>query len=128
MTDFYSDSAKRRLEMIEAERSAATADLSAAKANGDYDSAGQAIQQIANLDAERANLANLYNSYVASQQPPRREYLTPEERQARPIEKMDWSDTVDLTRQSKYAKNIRADDPNMVAGWYEARRRSARGE
>jgi hypothetical protein len=80
------------------------------------------------LDAERANLAQLYNNYVASQQAPAREQLTPEERAARPITKMDWSDVVDLARGSRYGKNIKPDDPNLIAGWNEARRRSARGE
>jgi hypothetical protein len=59
MTDFYSDSAKRRLEQIEAERAAALADLAAHRANSDYEFAGSAIQQVANLDAERANLASM---------------------------------------------------------------------
>jgi hypothetical protein len=126
--DFYTASARQRLERINAERAAAQADLAAYRANADYDSAGQAIQQIANLDAEQANLGNLYNRYVASQQPRRPEFLTPEERQARPIEKMGWSDAVELARTSRYAKNIKSDDPNMLAGYYEAQRRKARGE
>jgi hypothetical protein len=128
MSDFYSDSAKRRLEQIEAERAVALADLAAYRANSDYDSAGSAIQQVANLDAERANLAQLYNNYVASQQPPAPPQLTPEERAARPITKMDWSDTVELARTSRYGKDLKPNDPNLIAGWNEARRRSARGE
>ncbi len=128
MSDFYGDSAKQRLAIIEAERASALADLAAHKANSDYDSAANSIQTIANLDAERANLANLYNNYVASQQPSRPPELTQEERQAKPWSKMDWSDVVEMTRGSKYAKNIKPNDPNMVAGYYEASRRRGRGE
>jgi len=127
MSDFYSDSARRRLEQIETERAAATADLAAHKANGDYDTAALSIQQIANLDAEQRNLVDLHQRYAASQQP-RQDYATPEERAARPVHRMDWQDVVDMTRQSRYAKNIKADDPAMVAGWHEANRRRARGE
>jgi hypothetical protein len=126
--DFKADSARRRFEMIQAERAAAVADLAAAEANSDYDSGAQAAQTIADLDAAAANLGNLYSRHVQSQQPRQPEYLTPEERAARPIEKMDWSDAVELARTSRYGKNIRADDPNMVAGYYESRRRRARGE
>jgi hypothetical protein len=126
--DFYTASARQRLERIEAERAAARADLAAHKANSDYESAAYSIQQLANLDAEQSNLANLYNRHVASQQPRQREYLSPEERQARPIEKMDWSDAVELARTSRYGKHIKADDPGMIQGWHEAQRRRARGE
>jgi hypothetical protein len=128
MSDFYSDSARRRLEQIEAERAAALADLAAHRANSDYESAGNAIQQVANLDAERANLGTLYQQYVASQTPPSPPELTAEERAAKPWSKMDWSDVVELTRGSRHAKNIKPDDPNMVAGWRETQRRRARGE
>lgn len=41
---------------------------------------------------------------------------------------MDWQDVVDLARQSKYARDIKPDDPNMLAGYHEAMRRKARGE
>jgi hypothetical protein len=84
MSDFYQDSAARRLQQIDAERAAALADLSAHRLNSDHDSAGQVIQQIANLDAERSNLTALYQQYVQSQQPPAPEQLTEEERNANP--------------------------------------------
>ena len=50
--DFYTFSARQRLQQISAGRAQALADLEVAKASADYDSAGQAVQQIANLDAE----------------------------------------------------------------------------
>jgi hypothetical protein len=124
--DFYLESGKARLQEIAVERADALAALERAKLQSDYETAGQAVQQIANLDAEHNNLAGLYNRYVASQQPPPQP--SAEERKARTWDRMDWQDIVDMTRQSKYAKNIRADDPNMIAGWYEGQRRSRRGE
>ncbi len=126
--DFYIDAAITRANTIEAELAAARADLAAHRANGDTDSAGVSIQQIANLESERANLNNLYAAYVQSQQPPQPEQLTDEERMAKPWSRMDWSDVVEMTRGSKWAKDIKADDPNMIAGWREAQRRRARGE
>ena len=128
MSDFYIESGETRLQEIAAERAEALATLERSKANADYQTAGVAVQQIANLDTEQANLVGLYNRYVASQQPPPQHVPTLEERRARPISAMDWNDIVEMTRQSKYAKNIQPDDPNMIAGWYEGQRRRARGE
>ncbi|MGO8923930.1 MAG: hypothetical protein ACLQF4_13460 [Xanthobacteraceae bacterium] len=126
--DFYLSAGQQRLAQIEAERTAALADLAAYKANGDRDSAAASIQQIANLDVELGNLNNLYSRYVQSQTPQQPPEPSPEERAARPIHRMDWSDVVEMTRRSKYAKNIRPDDPNLIAGWNEAMRRRSRGE
>jgi hypothetical protein len=126
--DFYSGAARRRMEQIQAERAAALADLQAHRLNGDPDSAGQAVQTIADCDAAAANLQNLYARYQQSQTPPAQPELTPEERQARPVSRMDWSDAVELARTSRYGKDLKPNDANMVEGWREARRRSARGE
>jgi hypothetical protein len=126
--DFYAEAGQARLQEIAVERAEALASLERAKSMGDTTTAGSAVQTIANLDSEHSNLINLYNRYVASQTPPPQREPTLEERRAKPIEAMDWSDIVEMTRQSKYAKNIRPDDPNMIAGWYEGQRRRARGE
>jgi hypothetical protein len=99
----------------------------AVKQQDEYSEAAE-MQNIANVRAERKNLVNEYNEEMVRQQPRRPEYLTPEERAARPIEKMDWSDTVELARTSRYGRNLKPDDPHMVAGYYEARRRRGRGE
>jgi hypothetical protein len=128
MSDFYENSARRRLEMLNVERQSALADLTAHRANGDSDSAAYVVQQIADIDAQQRNLVDLHQRHVASMQPPRQRPVSQEERAARPIQDMDWNDLVDMTRQSKFAKNIRSDDPWMVAGYYEAQRRRARGE
>lgn len=126
--DFYPQAAISRANMIEAEMAAAKADLMAHRANNDVESASAAVQQIANLAAEKSNLTQLYNDYVASQQPPQKPYETPEQKAAKPWSQMGWDDIVDLTKTSRYAKDIRADDPNMIAGWHEARARRGRGE
>jgi hypothetical protein len=126
--DFYIDAAAKRVQQLDAERAAAQADLVAHKANGDYDSASEAVQRIANIDAEARNVENLYQRYVASQQPYTPPPLTDAERQAKSWNKMDWNDVVELTRTSKYAKHIDGQDPWMVAGWHEVQRRKARGE
>jgi hypothetical protein len=126
--DFYLQAGSQRLAQIEAERAAALADLAAHKANGDRESAAQSVQQLANLDSELQNLNGLNQRYQASVNPPPPPEPSPEERAARPISRMDWSDVVEMTRQSKYAKNIRLDDPNLIAGYNEAMRRRQRGE
>jgi hypothetical protein len=126
MDDWYIDIGRQRLAELNAGRAQALADLELAKSNGDHDSASTALQNIADIDAAQANLGRLYDQYVRSQQPPPEP--SKEERAARRISRMDWSDVVEMTRQSKYAKNIQPNDPNLIAGWQEAQRRRQRGE
>jgi hypothetical protein len=128
MDDFYGEAAKTRFENIAADRAEALATLERARVSGDWESASSAVQAIADLDTAHASLVNLCNRYIASQNPPRPPEPTREERLARPIHAMDWNDIVDMTRQSKYAKNIRPDDPDMIAGYHEAMRRRRAGE
>ncbi len=126
--DFYTFSARQRLQQISAGRAQALADLEVAKASADYDSAGQAVQQIANLDAEAKNLAALHEQYVASQTPPAPVELTAEERAAKPWDRMTWDDALDLARTSQFAKDLDHNDPHVQAGYREVMRRRARGE
>jgi hypothetical protein len=126
--DFYLESLQERLAQLDAERAAHLADLQAHRSNGDRTSASAAIQDIANCEAARQNVMDLGNRYVASQQPQQAPEPSREERAARPIERMDWQDVVDMTRTSKYARNIEPNDPNMIKGYHEAMRRKARGE
>jgi lipopolysaccharide export system protein LptC len=65
--DFYVYAAQQRMAEIEAQRAQALADLAQYKATSDYQSAGQAVAQIANLDAERQNIASLHSRYVESE-------------------------------------------------------------
>lgn len=97
--------------------------------NADYDSAGSVIQQIANLDAEKANLTALYQNYVASNTPAPPEVLTSEELQNRPWWKLSAEQALQIaTEGSKYGKNLTYADPNVQAGWREAQRRRSSGE
>lgn len=121
MSDFYSDSAQKRLAMIEAERASALADLAAHRANSDYESAGNAIQQVANLDSERANLVQLYNSYVQSQTPVSPPELSAEEKAAKPVNRMDYRDVYEMAKGSKHG----VDDDAFRQGMAEVRRRRA---
>jgi CDP-glycerol glycerophosphotransferase (TagB/SpsB family) len=126
MSDFYQDSARRRLEQLNANRAAQIADLEAHRLNGDHDAAAECIQQLADIDSARANLTQLYQNYVQSQQPPAPEQLTDEERHARPWNKMTYSDVLELTKTSKYFKD--GWNADMQAGYVEAQRRRHRGE
>lgn len=126
--DFYTHSAAQRMQTLEAGRAQALANLEQAKASADYDSAGEAIQNIADIEAEKANLVRLHQQYVQSQQPAAPPELSSEERAAKPLERMSWNDALDLAKTSKYAKDLSWDDPNVRAGYFEAQRRRARGE
>ena len=126
--DFYSYSARQRLQQISAGRAQALADLEVAKASADYDLAGQAVQTIANLDAEARNVVALHEQYVASQTPPAPVELTPEEKAAKPWDRMDWNDALDLARTSQFGKDLDHNDPHVQAGYREVMRRRARGE
>jgi hypothetical protein len=126
--DFYSFAANQRLAQIEAQRAQSLADLANAKANSDYESAAASVQQIANLEAEKTNVANLHRSYVASQTPPTPPELSAEERAAKPLHRMDFNDGLELARTSKYGKPLDWNDPHVRAGYAEAMARRARGE
>jgi hypothetical protein len=126
--DFYSDAAAQRLRMLDAERAAHLADLAAHRANGDTESAATVVQALANAEAERGNLLNLYNAYVQSQQPPQPEQLTDAERFSRPWDKMTPDDGLALAKTSKYGRDLNWNDPNVRAGYAETQKRRARGE
>ena len=126
--DFYTQAARSRAEAIEMQIAASRADLLVHRNNSDLQAAGEAVQTIANLEAERANLTNLYNQYVQSQQAPQPEVLTDEERIARPWNKMTPDDGLQLAKTSKYGKSLDWSDPNVRNGYAEAQRRRYRGE
>jgi hypothetical protein len=126
--DFYLDAARARANEIEMELSAAKTDLLAHRHNQDVQSAGEAVQRIANLTAEQTNLRSLCESYIASQQPPAQPELTAEERAARPWHKMTPDDGLAVARASKYGKSLDWNDPNVQSGYAEAQRRRHRGE
>jgi hypothetical protein len=127
--DFYISAGERRAAQLEAERAAAQADLTAFRAQGDYDSAAEAIQRLADIDSASRNLHNLYERYIQSQQP---RYAPPEndaERMAKSWDKMSWQDGLDAaTHGSKYASNLDFNDPNVRRGYQEVLRRRSRNE
>ena len=121
--DFYVDAAAQRANMSELELAAAKTDLLTHRQNSDVESAAQSVQQIANLEAEKANLATLYQNYVASQQAP--PPLTEEERHAKPWDKMTVDDAYQLARSgSRYG----IDDNGFRRGLEEVQKRRLRGE
>ena len=122
--DFYTHSARARLQQINADRAQALAGLEQAKASADYVSAQELVQAIANIDAESRNLLALHQRYVDSQTPPEQPELTQEERHAKPWDKMDYSDTWELSQTSKYG----VDENAFRRGMLEVQRRRARGE
>ena len=126
--DFYSYSARQRLQQINAGRAQALADLEVAKSHADYESAALAVQQIADLEAQKQSLVNLHDQYIRSQQPPEQPEATAEERFARPWDRMTWDDALDLARTSQFAKDLDHNDPNVQAGYREVARRQRRGE
>jgi hypothetical protein len=54
--------------------------------------------------------------------------MTYEERMAKPWDKMNWNDALDLVRGTKLGKDLTLDDPNVQAGMREVMRRRQRGE
>ena len=123
--DFYGRAAITRANMIDAEMAAAQADLAAARANNDVESASANVQALANLRAERANLTQLYNDYVASQQGPQRPWVSDEQRAARQPSEMDSEDMAGLVRTSKYSKNFTSADYDRLRtglNYYKASR------
>ena len=122
--DFYTFTARQRLQQINANRAQALADLEVCKANSDYESAAQAVQQIADLDSQRANLVALHRQYVESQTPVAPPELSQEEKHAKPIEAMNYGDVYEMANTSKYG----VDENAFRAGIAEVARRRARGE
>jgi hypothetical protein len=121
--DFYIQAAQQRLNVIEAEKAACLADLQSHRLNGDADSAGDAVQRLANLESEKSNVVALVNQYAASQAPP--PPLSQEERMAKPWDKMDYSDAYEL---AKSGSRFGIDDDAFRRGIAEVQKRRARGE
>jgi hypothetical protein len=126
--DFYSYAASQQIAKLDAAKAQQLADLARAKADADYDSAAQSVQEIANLESARQNVLALHEQYVQSQTPRQLPELSAEEKAAKPLHRMDWNDALDLAKTSKYGKNLTWDDPNVRRGYQEVMARRARGE
>jgi hypothetical protein len=125
-SDPYLKMANRQFRDLDAGIAQASSDLEAYRVAGDNQSARAALQQLADLSAQKQNLAALQNHYLQSRQPPPEP--TAEERAARPLDRMSWQDGLELARTSKYGAGISENDPNVQAGFAEIQRRRARGE
>jgi hypothetical protein len=128
MTDFYEDSARQRLAQLEADKSQELANLAQHKANGDLQSAAETVQCVANIEAQKNNLLALHRQYADSLNPPAPPPLSREEQQAKPWNKMDYGDALELAKTSKYGKALSHDDPAIQAGYREVAKRRSRGE
>jgi hypothetical protein len=126
--DPYLRGLQRRMAHNRAAEAAAKADLDTHVLNGDEDGIGESEQQIADVRAQQKNLASLAQEYIASQNPPASPEMTYEERMAKPWDKMNWNDALDLVRGTKLGKDLTLDDPNVQAGMREVMRRRQRGE
>jgi hypothetical protein len=122
--DYYTHLARTQIQRLDASRAQALADLAAAKANSDYDSAGLAVQELADIEAKKANVVALHEQYVRSQTPVEAPELSQEEKHAKPIERMDYADVYEMANTSKYG----VDENLFRAGMAEVQRRRAKGE
>lgn len=116
--DYYTLLARQQLERLEATKAQTLADLAAARANQDYDSAGNAVQDLANIEAQKQNLIGLHDQYVRSQQVPEPRELSAEEKAAKPVDRMDYGDVWEMAKNSKYG----VDEDAFRAGMAEVAR------
>ena len=115
--DYYTHLARQQLQRLDANKAQTLADLAAAKANSDYETAGSAVQELADIESKRTNLLNLHDQYVRSQHVPEPPELTPEEKHALPWDRMSVADGLELARTSKYGKDLDFNDPHVIAGY-----------
>jgi hypothetical protein len=100
-----------------------------AKNAGDINAKRDAMLQIAQLEGLRQGLASGYQQHVASKTPPPAPRPpSKEERAARPWDRRDAQDALDMYRTSKHLKNTTWNDPHLQEGWNEVVRRKQRGE
>ena len=122
--DYYTAIARQQWAQLDAERAQIHSALAYAKANGDDESARNAVQELADVEAKRASLVALHEQYRASQAPAQQPELTQEEKNALPWDKMNYGHVFELASASKYG----VDPDAFRAGIQEVARRRARGE
>jgi hypothetical protein len=122
--DIYTFAARERLQRLEADRARALAELQEAKASNDTYAMGDAVEAIAALDVRKECILGLHDRYVRSQTPVQPPELTQEEKAAKPIHAMDYSDVYEMSQKSRYG----VDENAFRAGMAEVLRRRARGE
>jgi hypothetical protein len=127
-SDWYIEAGKARLQEITAQRAQALADLEVAKQSDPYatsETATEALQRIANLDAERSNMMQLYQAYWNSQHPPTLPEPSRQELLAKPMDQMTHAD---MYKVLKGSTKHGIDDAGYMAGIREVAARRARGE
>ena len=122
--DYYTHLARQQIQRLEANKAQCLADLQRAKADADYETAGSAVQELADIEAKRQNIVALHDQYVRSQTPVEPPELTPEEKAAKPWSAMDYGDVWEMSATSKYG----VDENLFRAGMAEVARRRAKGE
>ena len=129
MADFYQESAQARIDRLDYQRQLAVTTLQEAKLTNDHYAGGEAAQEIADIDAAKANLVRLHNSYIQAQQPQYSPPETPEELRAKSVERLTPDDGLKMSiANSRYGKDLDWNDPNVQAGYQEVQRRNRRGE
>ena len=123
MSDFYQESAEARMERLNFQRQMALTNLQEARMTGDVHGGGEYAQEIADIDAAKANLVKLHNNYLQSQQPVHQEQ-TDQEYMHKAPERMDYNDSYRIASKSKHG----VDEAAFRAGIAEVQRRKARGE
>jgi hypothetical protein len=100
----------------------AKANLAAAVASGDEEAALENIEYINEINRRVQGLQNLHQRHIASQQPPPPE--SPEEKAAKPLERMTLQDAWDMAATSKHG----VDPAGFQRGVAEVMARRQRGE
>jgi len=115
---------RQQVARIDAGLARANADYQEAMTNGDDATAQDAMQQYADLSAQRNNLVGAYHQQVAAEQAAAPRELSAEEKAARPLSHMTYQDAYELAQTSRYG----VDDNAFRAGIAEVQRRRSRGE
>jgi hypothetical protein len=102
--DWYTEQARAQWAQLSAEKAQVLARIEDAKANG-YSAASE-VQELADVEAKRANLTMLHEQYRASQQAPAQPELSAEERYAKPIERMNYNDVYEMAATSKHGVDL----------------------
>jgi hypothetical protein len=121
--DFLFRSVNARLGIIDATQQRLAADIAEARQYGNEVEAGECIQRLANLDAEKRNLQQTRNDYIKANQPAP---FNPDAWRSKRVEEMTPNDAFAMINAtSKYAKMT---PEEYRAGYAETQRRKANGE
>lgn len=126
--DDIAQSVERTWFRLEAESKMQAAAIDQARADGDDYALDTAVENYRAAERAKRQLLEDNQHWIASQNPQQPPQASKEERAARPWDKMNWDDALDVARTSRYAGNLRHDDPAVQAGYAEVQRRRRAGE